>query len=150
MPCPWGGPMPTHTSAEALQHSRVGQALSPVGSVFLSPEFWFAQICLYPPRVESLFPPVLWGSCNQIPLACKIRFPGDSQFLTRSRAGETDVGPTTFTTVKELWYYCSPAFGCQPSRYRIWFYCDYAPPTYCFSSASPLSLDVGIFFCGGF
>ena len=32
-------------------------------------------------RVESLFPPVLWQSCHQIPLACKIRFPGDFQSL---------------------------------------------------------------------
>ena len=33
-------------------------------------------------RVESLFLPVLLKSCNQIPLACKVRFPGDSQSLS--------------------------------------------------------------------
>ena len=40
-----------------------------------------ARFCLCPPRVESLFPPVLWKSCNQIPLAFPVRFPEDSQLL---------------------------------------------------------------------
>ena len=30
--------------------------------------------CLCHPRVESLYPPFLWKSCNQIPLAFKVRF----------------------------------------------------------------------------
>ena len=38
-----------------------------------------ARFCLCPPRLESLFPPVLWKFYNQIPLAFKVRFPGDSQ-----------------------------------------------------------------------
>ena len=37
----------------------------------------YTRFCLYPPRVESLFSPDLWKSCNQIPLAFKVRFPGD-------------------------------------------------------------------------
>ena len=40
-----------------------------------------ARVCLCPPRLGSLFPPVLWKSYNQIPLAFKVRFPGDSQSL---------------------------------------------------------------------
>ena len=32
-----------------------------------------ARFCLCPPRLESLFLPVSWKSCNQIPLAFKIR-----------------------------------------------------------------------------
>ena len=35
----------------------------------------------HPLQEWSLFPPVLWKSCNQIPLALKGRFPGDSQSL---------------------------------------------------------------------
>ena len=31
-------------------------------------------LCVCPPRVESLFPPVLFKSCNQIPLAFKVWF----------------------------------------------------------------------------
>ena len=34
------------------------------------------QLYLCPPRLESLFPLVLWKSYNQIPLAFKVRFPG--------------------------------------------------------------------------
>ena len=33
------------------------------------------RFCLCPPRLESLFPPALWKSCNQIPLASKVRSP---------------------------------------------------------------------------
>ena len=40
-----------------------------------------ARFCLCPPRLKYLFPLVLWKSCNQIPLAFKVRFPGDSQSL---------------------------------------------------------------------
>ena len=43
-----------------------------------------ARFCLYPQRVESLFPPVLWKFCNQIPLAFKFRFPGDFQSVCQS------------------------------------------------------------------
>ena len=40
-----------------------------------------AKFCLCPPRQESLFPPVLWKSYNQIPLVFKAGFPGDFQSL---------------------------------------------------------------------
>ena len=39
------------------------------------------RFCLSPQRVESRFSPVLWKSCNQIPLVFKVRFPGDSWSL---------------------------------------------------------------------
>ena len=57
------------------------------GSVFcgvtelFSPGFWCTQIFFCPPKVKSLPPPVLWKPYNQIPLAFKVRFPGDSQSL---------------------------------------------------------------------
>ena len=35
-------------------------------------------LCVCPPRVESLFPPVLSKSCNQIPLAFKVWFSRNS------------------------------------------------------------------------
>ena len=40
-----------------------------------------ARFCLHPPRLESLFPPVLWKSYNQIPLVFKAKFPSGSQYL---------------------------------------------------------------------
>ena len=52
-----------------------------------------------PPRVESLFPQVLWKSCNQIILAFKVRFPEDSQpFLPDPQSEEPDVGSRTFNS----------------------------------------------------
>ena len=49
-----------------------------------APLFWIlvhTKFWLCPSRLESLFPPVLWKSYNQIPLAFKVRFPGDSESL---------------------------------------------------------------------
>ena len=37
-----------------------------------------ARFCLWLPRAQSLFLPVLWKSCSQIPLAFKVRFHDDS------------------------------------------------------------------------
>ena len=36
-----------------------------------------ARFCLCPPRLEPLFPLVLWRSCNWILLAFKVRSPGN-------------------------------------------------------------------------
>ena len=43
----------------------------------------YKRFCLFPPRVESLFLPVLCLSCKQIPLAFKVRFPGNTQSLCK-------------------------------------------------------------------
>ena len=55
---------------ETLQHYQVGLVQSPMGSLLLPPGSWYAHyfVCALQ---ESLFPPVLWKSCNQIPLAFK-------------------------------------------------------------------------------
>ena len=43
------------------------------------PESWLhTRPCVYPPRVKFLFPPVLWNSCDQTPLAFKTGFSGGS------------------------------------------------------------------------
>ena len=69
--------------------------------------------CLCPPRLECLFPSVLWNLYNQILLALKARFPGDSQaFYQIPSLGSLIVGFRTFTTMGELlWYYCPPVWG---------------------------------------
>ena len=41
-------------------------------------------LCVCHPRVESLFPPVMSKSCNQIPLAFKVPFSGDSSSHCRT------------------------------------------------------------------
>ena len=62
---------------ETLKHS---QAQPLVELLLLSPGSQCTQgfVCVLQ---ESLFAPVLWKFCNQIPLSFKVRFPGDSQFL---------------------------------------------------------------------
>ena len=61
------------------------------------------RFCLCPLRVKSLFPPVLWKSCNHILLAFRVRFPWSSQFLCQiPRLESLTWGSETFTTVGEL------------------------------------------------
>ena len=73
-PHPCFEPLLTHTSTEG-----------PLQQVVLvqSPMLMCAKFCVCPPGLESLLPSVLWKFCNQIPLALKARFPGDSQSLCR-------------------------------------------------------------------
>ena len=69
-------PMPP---PETPGHSQASLAQSLVGSVLLSPGFWCTQslVCAH----QEFISPVLWKFCNQIPLAFKVKFPGDSQSL---------------------------------------------------------------------
>ena len=70
-----GKPLPTQTSTRSPS-TWAGRS----GSVFCGVTVPFTWVlvctifCLCHPRVESLYPPVLWKSCNQIPLAFKVRF----------------------------------------------------------------------------
>ena len=103
---------------------------SSVESLFLSSGSWCAQdFYLCPPKLEFLFPPVLWKSYSQILLALKVKFLGNSLVpLLDPQAEKPDVGFRIFTTVRELlWYYCSPVFRSSTSRYGIWFYHDCTP-----------------------
>ena len=88
-------------------------------------------LCVCPPRVESLFPPVLLKSCSQIPLAFKVWFSGNSSSccliprLARLMWGsEPSLQWVDFCGIIVLWFVSHP-----PSSYGIWFSCDCAPPT---------------------
>ena len=84
-----------------------------------------------PPRVESLCPPVLSKSCNQIPLAFKVWFSRNSSF----RCQTPRLGSLTWGSEPSLqWiYFCGISVlqfvGHPPSSYGIWFYCDCTPRT---------------------
>ena len=69
-------PMPP---TETPGHSQASLAQSLVGSLLLSPGSWCTQgfVC----ALQESVSPVLWKFCNQIPLAFKVKFPGDSQSL---------------------------------------------------------------------
>ena len=88
-------------------------------------------LCVCPPRVESLFPPVLSTSCNQIPLAFKVWLSRNSSSRCQTpRLGSLTWGSehsfqwVDFCGVSVLQFVSHP-----PSSYGIWFYCDCAPPT---------------------
>ena len=88
-------------------------------------------LCVCPPRVESLFPPVLWKSCNQILLAFKVWFSRNSSSHCQTpRLGslmwgsEPSLQWVGFCVISVLQFVCHP-----PSSYGIWFYCDSALPT---------------------
>ena len=87
-------------------------------------------LCVCPPRVESLFSPVLSKSCNQIPLAFKVWF---SSRCRTPRLGslmwgsEPSLRWVDFCGISVLQFVSHP-----PSSYGIWFYCDCTPPTVSF------------------
>ena len=64
---------------ETPGHSQASLGQSLVGSLLLSPGSCFVKGFVSALQ-ESVFP-VLWKYCNQIPLASKVKFPGDSQSL---------------------------------------------------------------------
>ena len=87
-------------------------------------------LCVCPPRVESLFPQVLSKSFNQIPLAFKVWFSGNSSSHCRTpRLGsltwgsEPSLQGVNFCGISVLQSVNHP-----PSGYGIWFYCDCTPP----------------------
>ena len=77
--CPHGEPQPPPTSVGDLPTpaSWFGSTSYGVTALFPWVLVW-TRLCVCPPRVESLFPPVLWKSCNQILLDFKVGFSGDS------------------------------------------------------------------------
>ena len=88
-------------------------------------------LCVCPPRVESLFPPVLPKSCPQIPLAFEVWFSRNSYFHCQiPRLGGLTCGSepslqwVDFCGISVLQFLSHP-----PSSYGIWLYCDSAPPT---------------------
>ena len=75
-----GEPLVTHTFTGDLP-TLAGRSGS-VSCGVTAPILWVfvhAKFCLCPPKLEPLFPLVLWKSYNQILLAFKVRLPGDSE-----------------------------------------------------------------------
>ena len=79
VPLTWQRATSGPTSSEIPGHAEASQGQSPVGSLLLSPGSWCAQgsIC----ALQKSVSPVLCEFSNQIPLASKVKFPGESQSL---------------------------------------------------------------------
>ena len=93
------------------------------------------KILFVPSKTGVSVPPVLWKSCNQIPLAFHARFPRDFQSLCQIQAGKPDVKFTAFTRGGNLnkWedffgVIVLQFVGHLHCQYGIWFYRDCAPP----------------------
>ena len=88
-------------------------------------------LCVCPPRVESLFLPVLSKSCSQIPLAFKVWFSrNSSSHCQTSRLGSLTWGSEPSLQWVDLCGISVLQFVSHPpSSYGIWFYCDCTPPT---------------------
>ena len=75
--CCCGEPMLTYTPIRGP--STLGGGFVSVSCGVTALLFWVfmnAKFCLCPPRLESLFPSILWKAYHQIPLDFKARFPG--------------------------------------------------------------------------
>ena len=91
-------------------------------------------LCVCPPRVESLFTPLLLKSCNQIPLAFKVWFSRNSSSCCQTPSlgslrwgSEPSLQWVHFCGISVLQSVSHPR-----SSYGIWFYCYCAVlPSYC-------------------
>ena len=131
---------PSPSSEPLLNHASTGDPPTLAGSFgsiscgATAPFLWVfvhTGFCLCPSSLESLFSPVLWKSCNQILLGFKVRFPGDSQSLCWiPRLGSLMWGSEPSQQWENFFVIIAFQFVGHPrSRFGIWFYCDYAPPT---------------------
>ena len=97
-PCPRGRPLLTRASTGDTQTLKGWSGSVSCGGLCSFP---LVLVCtrfrLCPLKVCL---PVLWKFCNQIPLASKVKFPGESQSLHQiPQVGKSAVGPRTFLTV---------------------------------------------------
>ena len=112
-PRPCGEPLPTQASTgdpPTITGSFV--SVSCGGGLFLSSGPYCRQDFVCALQYWSLCSPVLWKSHNQILLAFKVSFPGDSQSLCWIPSlGSLMWGFRTLTKVGELlWCHCSPVW----------------------------------------
>ena len=129
-PCPHGETEPPPASAGDPSTLAGRSGSVSVGSLLLPWVPMRTLLCVCPPRVESLFPPVLSKSCNQFPLAFKVWLCRNSssrcqtpRFWSLTWGSEASLQWVDFCGISVL------QFMGHPSRYGIWFYCDCAPPT---------------------
>ena len=132
-PRPYGEPLLTQAfTGEPLQHYQ--GHFDSVSCGVTAPFLWVlvhARFHLCAPRLESLFPPVLWKFDNQIPLAFKVRFPQDFQSLCQiPRLGSLMLGSEPPQWRENFFGIIVLQFvGQSPGGHGVWFHHDCAPPT---------------------
>ena len=103
-------------------------------------------LCVCPPRVESLFPPVLWNSCSQFPVAFEVYSLGIPPPVAGPPGWEAWPGAQNLHSMSGLlWYKCSPV--CESPTQELWhLILLWLRPSYHLIVASPFSLDVWYLF----
>ena len=130
---------------ETLQNLQVVLAQALLESL-LCPGPVHMKPCVCPPRVESLFPLVLWSTCTLASLAFKAKWSGDSSFWCQT--------PSLWTVkwgseLSLLWgNLCDNYFPvCSLSTQCIWdLVILWNCPSYCLIVASYFSLNVEYLF----
>ena len=134
LPSLWGAPANLHL------HSGPSNTTRWFWSSFLWSHFSFplslgaCKVLFSPSKTGVSGPPVLCKFCNQIPLAFKVRFPGDSQSLCQvSRLGSLTWGSKPSQQWENFFGVIVLQFvGHPPRGYGIWFYHNCAPlPSSC-------------------
>ena len=131
-PCPCGEPQPPPAAARDPPTPAGRSGSVSYGVTAPSPcVLMHTLLCVCPPSVESLFPPVLLKSYSQIPLSFNVWFSRNSSSHCQTpRLGSLTWGSepslqwVDFCGIIVLQFVSHPLSGCG-----IWFYCDCAPPT---------------------
>ena len=113
---------------ESLQDQQVGLPQDPMKSLLFPWVLVHTRICVHPPRVESLFPPVLWSSCTQALLTFKAKYSGGSfsqcQTPRLMWGSEHSLLWENFCDIIVLQF-----VGHPPRGYEIWLYHECTPLT---------------------
>ena len=149
-PSPCGEALPTHASTE--DPVTLAGSFGSVSCGATAPFLWVlvcARCYLCPPRLESLFIPILWKSCHPILLALKVRFPEDSQsFCPLPTLGSLTWSSEPSQQGENVFGFIVFQFIGHPSgRYGIWFY--HACAHFTISLWLLLSLDMVYLFLVG-
>ena len=144
-PCPCGESLLTHTSSE--DPTTLAGSFGSVSCGVTDPFPWILEhtrFCLCAPRLESLFPPVLWKFCNQIRLAFTDCLGIPSNFCQIPSLRSLTWGLEPSQQLENFAIIVLQIVHHTPGGYGIWFYRDC--PLLPFVLDSSLSLEVAYFF----
>ena len=126
-----GESLPTHSSTG--DPPTLAGSFGSVSCGVTAPFLWVFVCCgfVFAFQDWSFFSPVLWKSYNQIPLALKVRVPGDSQSLCWVPSLRSLIWGSEPSQQWENFFgvIVLQLVGHSPNGCGIWFYHDCAPPS---------------------
>ena len=148
-PCPWGEPLPPHTSTGGPPTPAGGFDSVSWESLLLSSGSWCMQNFICALQDQRLcFLPVLWKACYQIPLALTDNSLGIPSPFVRSPGWEAWRGAQNLhNSARTSLVLLFSSLWVLPAGMGFDFVA--IAPSYCLAGASSLSLDVGYLFLVG-